>query len=880
MDSKTFMRKAWTALILLMILMSIIGLSFTPGTFAEQHTGMADLSNRPMENLWITNGTVYQLEAVGDLLYIRGGFDRVGPHTGLAVPFHTSDGTLLPDFPQVDGDLNAEVRAIAPDGEGGWYIGGNFTTVNGTSWLNLAHVRADYSLDPNWKPDPNGPVYALALSDKILYIGGAFTAIGGQDRQRLAALNTATGEVTDWNPAADDDARALAVSGNTLYVGGSFQQIGGEPRPYAAALNRTTGQVLDWNPLSDGPVFALVVSGTTVYAGGYFSEIGWSDRTSIAALDAITGQALNWAVGLSGSHPTVYALAVSGNTVYVGGYFEKSGCPSLVFLDARTGSTQQCPGVVMGTDIESVYALALGDDTLYVGGRFTGIAGQPRTHLAALDASTGTAREWDPAPNCPVRALALSGDTLYAGGCLRSAAMLRRDDGLAAIHIPTGQPAAWTPPEIQGGGVGAFVISGTTLYIGGDFSSVGGQPRDGLAAIDLVTGEVADWNPLPLHQVYDTIQTMARYGNTLYLGGSFMITGDQERYRLAAVDTVTGELLPWAPRANYPVRAMVVSGDRLYVGGEFTTINDQRHECLAAFDLTTGQLLPWNPVQGCGYIDGVKALTVSNNLLYVGGNFDTMDGQERKGLAAIDLHTREVTSWNPHSDGVVWAVEVSGDTVLVGGDFRNIGGQPRNRLAALDAITGRANAWNPSLSYRPYALAVVGNSLYVGGDVYFVGTQSRYYLAGFGPQNGPYSADVSIAKTDARDFAFPYASHTYTLTVSNAGPDPAGVVVTDFFPVAFTDAFWFCHEGAFSRCTLYGVAGNISTTLTVGPGDSVTIFAQGRIPYTATGTLVNTATVIPPPGVEDPNPNNNSATDLTVIGAPYQTYLPLVLCRR
>lgn len=878
MKSKTLMSRAWTALVPLAILLSVIGASFVPRTFAGQPIGLPDLSNRPLDNLWVADDRVFHFEAVGDLLYAAGGFDYIGPYTGLAAPFWTTGGGLLPTFPRLDGDLNADIRAIAPDGSGGWYIGGEFATVDEIPRRHLVHVRADYALDSNWNPEPNGPIYALAVSGDIVYVGGDFTAIGGQERQHLAALNAATGEVTDWNPAADNVVGALAVSGNTLYVGGHFQQIGGEPRPYAAALDRTTGQALGWNPLSNGPVFTLVVSGTTVYAGGVFSEIGWFPHTSIAALDATTGQALNWGVVLKGAYPTVSALAISGNTVYVGGYFQIGDCAGLVFLDARTGSTQRCPGVTLGTDEGRVYALALSGDTLYVGGSFDGVAGRPRIHLAALDAGTGAATDWNPAPDCPVSALALGGDTLYTGGCFRSSAMLRRDS-LAAIHIPSGQPTPWTPPDIRGGSVESFVISGTTLYLGGDFSSVGGQPRDGLAALDLVTGQVADWNPLPYGRVYGGIQTMARAGNTLYVGGDLQITGEQERYYLAAVDIATGTLLPWAPRPDQPVNTMVVSGGRLYIGGEFATIDGQSHECLAAFDLTIGQVLPWKPAeQGCVE---VKALTVSDDTLYVGGYFYMMDGQERNNLAAIDLNTGKATLWNPNSDGTVLAVEVRDDTVLVGGDFANIGGQPRNRLAALDATTARPNAWNPGLQYdSPFALVAAGDRLYVGGNFFLVGGRSRPHLAGFGPQSGPYSADVAIAKTDARDFVLPNASHTYTLTVSNTGPDPAGVAVTDLFPGAFANAFWFCRQGPFSRCTLDGAGGSISTTLTVGPGDSVTIFAQGRISRTAAGTLVNTASVILLPGMEDPNPTNNSATDLTVIGAPYQTYLPLVLRKR
>ncbi len=70
---------------------------------------------------------------------------------------------------------------------------------------NIAHIKADKSLDLNWAADASGGyppagVCALAISGSILYVGGNFTTIGGQPRNYIAALDAATGNVTGWNP--------------------------------------------------------------------------------------------------------------------------------------------------------------------------------------------------------------------------------------------------------------------------------------------------------------------------------------------------------------------------------------------------------------------------------------------------------------------------------------------------------------------------------------------------------------------------------------------------------------------------------------------------------------------------------------------------------
>ena len=76
--------------------------------------------------------------------------------------------------------------------------------------------------------------------------------------------------------------------------------IGGQTRNHIAALDASTGLATAWNPGADGrnrrngDVGALAVSGSTVYAGGYFTSIGGQTRNHIAALDASSGLATAW----------------------------------------------------------------------------------------------------------------------------------------------------------------------------------------------------------------------------------------------------------------------------------------------------------------------------------------------------------------------------------------------------------------------------------------------------------------------------------------------------------------------------------------------------------------------------------------------------------
>jgi uncharacterized repeat protein (TIGR01451 family) len=137
------------------------------------------------------------------------------------------------------------------------------------------------------------------------------------------------------------------------------------------------------------------------------------------------------------------------------------------------------------------------------------------------------------------------------------------------------------------------------------------------------------------------------------------------------------------------------------------------------------------------------------------------------------------------------------------------------------------------------------------------------------------NANLGITKTDGLTTINPGSAVTYTIVVSNAGPDTSnGSIVTDTVPVTITGVTWTCGTptgGA--TCGAASGSGNaISTTANLPSGSSLKYTVTGTLSPTATGTLSNTATVLTPAsGVSDPTDlsrtgaGNNSATDSTPI---------------
>ncbi len=745
--------------------------------------------------------------------YIGGSFSKVGPRIGSGMVLEQSGPGIQPNsggngdpetspFPEVAG---GRVLAVAQDGLGGWFIGGDFDYVGTQLRHGLAHVNPDGSVDGSWNPGATGGqlrVDALAVSSGVVYVGGSFDTVDGQPRNNIAAVDASSGTaLSAWNPGADGEVLTLAVGNGLVYAGGGFSSIGGQPRSHIGALD-SNGDATSWAPDADGAVDALAVSGTTVYAGGGFSSIGGQPRSNIAALDS-NGDATSWAPDASG---TVDALAVSGTAVYAGGSF--SGASSiggadrdfLAALDPSTGNaTDWNPAP---NDV--VRSLAVAPGLVYVGGDFSGvnsIGSRNREHVAALEDTTGAATTWNPNPNDSVLALGEDGSSVYAGGSFVTAGPNVADRlNIARLQADGTLDTTWNPGV--DGTVRALRLSGGKLYVGGSFAILGEAFRSNLGALDAATGIVDPvWTPSAENEVRSL--DISADGSTIYVGGYFLTLSDGTSTvgpYLGSVGSDGVVNAAWDPSPDSsPVNAIAVSGSTVYVSGGFGQIGGLTRAGLAALDASGGTSLA-----GSGWDDGVfpfgpAALTVSGGSLYAGGDFTGIGGAARSNIAALDPTTGVATSWDPNvCGGGVNALAVSpdGNTIYAGGEFAFLGdcltGPFRNDLAAIDAVTGAASAWNPFPNQAVNALAVSGdgNTVYAGGDFTVVGGHAATYFAQIDSTQVGFTASPN--GTDFGNQIVGQQSASQTFTITNGGIldlhiSTASVVGTDAGDFPITD---------------------------------------------------------------------------------------------
>ena len=395
----------------------------------------------------------------------------------------------------------------------------------------------------------------------MLLIGLAFCigTLGGCSGGVDPALSSETKAVGDTGgegsfPPVNDTVFTLVADGTGgVYMGGQFSRVGQLSRQTLAHILADGTVDPSWAPSADGPVTALALENQIVYLGGSFFSVNGVERWRLAAVDRTTGDLTPWNPKL-GSANLVNTLIASGGLVYVGGVFD------LVNATVEPG---------------------------------TGLRGEARRNLAAVDAMTGLAAPWNPNVfEGEVKALTISGSVAYVGGSFERVGLVGQEAirlDLAAFDAANGAATPWNPSVTGASGDAVFTLqlSDGSIYVGGRFDQIGGQPRQNLAAVDRITGSAMSWN-LPAN---DTVLTLFDDGRRLYVGGLFTTVGGQSRGRLAAIDKTTGLLTPWNPQANGTVRTIAVSGGKVFVAGEFTAINGQARSKLAVLDPETGRLV-------------------------------------------------------------------------------------------------------------------------------------------------------------------------------------------------------------------------------------------------------------------------------------------------
>ena len=416
----------------------------------------------------------------------------------------------------------------------------------------------------------NGPINALLSSGNVLYVGGEFTKVGGLDCKKFCALDLSSGVshptlgtvgTLIGNPLSaygdlgtTGTIHAIAEYNDLLIVGGSFESIA--KGKGLTILDRATGNVYPF--YVNGVVNDLVIVGTDLYVGGTFDYLNYEaqSKSVISGLRVYTNGLIKLNLNnlLYGSSVIDRNFATIANKLFIG--------PATINTFAQKSGT------------------------IYVGGSFDISGGSTLTakNIAILNTDGTQNTSWKPIVGGEVLTLAIDGDYLYVGGAFRSfhtasqfySNPRKMDSDTEAFNAICFKISVSTNPTLEtnwkpifNGPVTKFAFHdaqfNSFVYCYGRFTQVNSSAAGYVAAIKKSYNNVVEateqiWK-VSLQSGPTLInQGLARYANSVIIGGSFVKVNSSDRFYLARVNGVDETLSTVALSAvNWDFGAQVCS---------------------------------------------------------------------------------------------------------------------------------------------------------------------------------------------------------------------------------------------------------------------------------------------------------------------------------
>jgi uncharacterized repeat protein (TIGR01451 family) len=689
--------------------------------------------------------------------------------------------------------------------------------------------------------------HAVAMSGGTIVIGGSSAYVffdsgaGWTEQQKLLASDgTAVGGSlaidVDTVVTGEPNAEAYAGAAHVFVRSGTVwteQQklLASDGAPFdlfgaSVSINGDTAVVgADQALLGPGSAYVFVRSGSV-----------WTEQQKLLASDGATDDRFGLSVSISGDTAVIgtpWDDTIAGPDAGSAYVFERAG-------SAWNDQKLLAAPPVVGTSYDRFgFSVALEGDTLAVGApgdvNTTGYQAGAAYVFVRLGTAWSLQQKIYPPPDAVVGAsfgtsfgnsVSLSGDTLAVGGPADSGGR-----GAAWAFVLSG--GVWTEQQ-------KLLPSDPNSFLGGAAVSIRG----------------------------DTI-VMGSPGAAAFTGAAYVWVRSSgfwsEQQTLTASDGAAGDYFGWAVSLDGDTVAIGAYNDDTPAGGNAGS---------AYVFVRSGSV--WNEQQKLVASDGLandwfgEHVALDGDTAAIGAEFhDTVAGPDA-GSAYVFVRSGSIWSEQQRlvaSDSDAFdfglSVSVESDTAVIGSASDPFGAAyvfVRSGTAWAEVQKILPNDPGPTNTTFGSAVSVNGGSVAVGA-----------YLNG--PNVGGVTdvfrqitaTDVGVAKTDGQTTAVPGLPLTYTIAVTDTGPDPGvGVRVTDTPPAALTNVGWTCSATPGSYCPDSG-SGAIDHVANVDVNGMLTYSLTGTVSPSATGSLVNTGTVAAPLGVVDPDPANDSATDTDVL---------------
>jgi hypothetical protein len=315
-----------------------------------------------------------------------------------------------------------------------------------------------------------------------------------------------------------------------------------------------------------------------------------------------------------------------------------------------------------------VNAIATSGSVVFVGGDFTKAGGGAVNHIAIWDTVTKTWRGIGGGVNGTVRAIVIDNEMVYVAGSFTTAGTISanniaRWDTINKVWAAMGSGVSGTINSIT-------VSGGSKLYVGGSFTTTAGLPPITLNNIAKYDTTSHIWSSMA-SGINGTVSSVLASGSGTFVGGYFITAGDVGANNIADWFGASWTGLGTGVTGGTTM-ALANGPNGTYIGGNFNIAGGKQAKYIALWNGSDLEPLGSNDLSGDDYSSCIRAITINNNEVFVGGIITAAGGVLANNIAKWD-GAGWVTLGTGVQGGSIRAMATNGNDVFVGGDFTSVG---------------------------------------------------------------------------------------------------------------------------------------------------------------------------------------------------------------
>jgi uncharacterized delta-60 repeat protein len=581
------------------------------------------------------------------------------------------DGTLDDTFNSGSGSNN-KINTVAIQTDGKIFIGGTFTSYNGTTVNRIARLNIDGSLDNTFDTSSgfNGTINKVAIqTNGKIYTGGSFTTYNGTTVNRIARLNIDGSLDNTFNNGSGSNSTietaAIQTDGKIIIGGGGFITYNGTTVNRIARLNidGSLDNTFNNGSVVNGPINSVSIqTDEKIIVGGALSR-GLSRLNNNGTIDT------NFNIGTGANSEVLTSLIQPNGKILIAGQFSSYNNADYSGIVRINNDGSSDNTFFNNHYMDQIWSLAMQNDgKIIVGGFFT----------------------------------------YYSGNIIKRGIVRLNSDGSLDNTFNMNGTGLSNINNNYDGVTGLTIQNDGKIIIGGLFSSYNGVSCNNIArlnsdgTLDLSfnsgNGIAIDGDPL-----YSIVKTIAiQNDGKIIIGGSFntyngIYCGGIARLNSDGTFDLSfnsGNGIDWnGDISSSLVNTIAIQNDgKIIIVGQFYYFNGISCKSIARLnsDGTFDSLFNFNLNTAFdNYSVGLKDLAIQNNgkIIIVGDFYNTINFINNGNIVRLNPDGTIDSTFNSGigCNSAIDSTSIQNDgKIIIGGNFTSYNGTGRNRIARIN----------------------------------------------------------------------------------------------------------------------------------------------------------------------------------------------------